>query len=124
MCRQEVALDMIKTQADCGGLSSAHTKLIEAQISDYKAMDKRMAAVEQKVEGLDKKVDTLDHKMNIINDKLENIAATLNKTVSPWASFKELISNKFILFVLLIVLSVAVGIPLSEIVSAFVKVNI
>lgn len=123
MCRQETALDMIKTQPKKGGLSQAHIKLVESQIADFKTMDKRMAAVEEKVEGLDKKIDALDGKINNITATIANIETAVHKSASVWESFKELVSNKVILFILLIALSVAVGIPLSDIVGAFIKIG-
>lgn len=116
MCKQETALEMIKTQADMGGLSSAHIKLVESQISDFKTMDKRMAALEEKVEGLDKKIDTLDGKIN-------NITEIVQKRGSLVGTFKELVSNKVILFILLLGLSFGAGIPLADIIGAFVKLG-
>lgn len=123
MCRQETALDMIKTQPKKGGLSQAHIKLVESQIADFKTMDNRMRAVEEKVEGLDKKMDSLDNKINDITDKLLSIETAVHKSASVWETFKELVSNKVVLFVLLLALSVAVGIPLSDLVGAFVKIG-
>lgn len=106
--QQRVALDMILTQEDHGGMSNAALLLHQKQAEDAEKMDKRMCEIEKKVDTLDKKVDTLDK-------KVDEIRSIVSSQTSFRASLKEVLSNKVFLYILISVVGLLCGAEVSGI---------
>lgn len=134
MCKQRTALETLLCLPDKGGLTAGQVKLAEAQSSDHESqerrhketaekMDARMTKIEEKVEVIDKKVDTMGVKIDKVEEQQTSIIKLLQYKASPLNSLKELLANKYILFILLVILSLAIGIPLSDVVDNFSKVQ-
>lgn len=105
--QQRVALDMILTQDDHGGMSNAALLLHQKQAEDAEKMEKRMGEIEKKVDSLDKKVDTLDKKI----DEIKSLVETRSSFV---ASLKEVLSNKVFLYLLIIITASICGVSVAE----------
>lgn len=108
MCEQRVALDMIKGQAKKGGLSKAALFLHEKQCRDFEKMNARMTKIEEKLNHLEKKFDTVESKINLILE-------TVDKYRSPFQAFKEILSNKVFLYLLITLLTAAFGVSVGEV---------
>jgi predicted RNase H-like nuclease (RuvC/YqgF family) len=106
--QQRVALDMILTQSDHGGMSDAAIELHRRQAEDAEKMDKRMCEIEKKVDSLDKKVDTLDKKM----DEIKDLVSTRS---SFKESLKEVVSNKVFIYLLLVTIASIFGVQVADI---------
>lgn len=100
--QQRVALDMILTQENHGGMSPEALLLHEKQAEDAERMEKRMSEIEKKVDSLDKKVDTLD-------EKIDEIKEIINKQSSTKQSFKEIF-----IYLLLCFIAVRFGLPIAD----------
>jgi archaellum component FlaC len=105
--QQRVALDMIMTQPDHGGMSEAAILLHKKQAEDAEKMEKRMSDIEKKVDSLDKKVDNIDKKMDEIKSLVE-------KNSSFKQNLKDMLSNKVFLYLLFILMCLLVGKPIAE----------
>ena len=108
MCKQRVALDMIKGQSKRGGLSKAALLLHEEQCRDFEQMDERMTKIEQKVETIEQKVDCLD-------EKLERVLELVGKRASVSGTIKEVLSNKVFIYLLITLLTAAFGVSVGEV---------
>lgn len=105
--QQRVALDMILTQSDHGGMSDAAIELHRRQAEDAERMDKRMSDIEKKVDSLDKKVDTLD-------TKVDEIKALVSSKSNFKESLKEVLSNKVFLYLLIITIASICGVQVAD----------
>lgn len=105
--QQRVALDMLLTQKNHGGLSSAALLLHQKQAEDAEKMDKRMCEIEKKVDILDKKVDSLDEKIN-------EIKTLIAKRTSFTENIKEILSNKIFIYLLIIITASACGVQVAD----------
>lgn len=105
--QQRVALDMIMTHPDHGGMSEAAILLHKKQAEDAEKMEKRMSDIEKKVDSLDKKVDNIDKKMDEIKSLVE-------RNSSFKQNLKDILSNKVFLYLLFILMCLLVGKPIAE----------
>lgn len=64
MCKQRVALEMLISQNDRGGLSKGAILLHQKQCEDTEAMQKKMTELEKKVDSIDRKFDDLLEKLS------------------------------------------------------------
>lgn len=108
MCQQKVALEMILTQEDHGGMSDAAILLHRKQCEDTERMEKRMTEIEKKVDTLDEKVDNLDRKVDEIKELVTLKSSFLG-------NLKEVLSNKVFIYLLLIFTAIIFGIPIAEV---------
>lgn len=106
--QQRVALDMILTQSDHGGMSDAAIELHRRQAEDAERMDKRMSEIEKKVDSLDAKVDALD-------TKVDEIKALMTSRGSFKESLKEILSNKVFLYLLMITIASIFGVQIADV---------
>lgn len=102
MCKQRVALEMLISQTDKGGLSEGAILLHQKQCEDTEAMQLKMSELEKKVDGLDKKVDGLDKKFDLLLDKLEKGDSFLNV-------IKSFAENKVVQAIIVSILATYVG---------------
>lgn len=105
--QQRVALDMILTQPDHGGMSEAAILLHKKQAEDAEKMDKRMSDIEKKVDSLDRKVDN-------ITNSIDEIKHLIEKKSSFKQNLKDIINNKVFLYLLFIMMCLLVGVPIAE----------
>lgn len=120
MCRQETALDLLKTQKNKGGLSAGQIKLTEAQIADFKEQngrhEKDMFKMEARMTNIEKKVDALDKKVDAVDGKIDQVLQALAKDkTSILSSLKSVMSNKVFLYVLITMLCAAFGVSVGEV---------
>lgn len=108
MCKQRVALDMIKGQAKRGGLSKAALLLHEEQCKDIEQMDERMTKIEKKVTDIEKKVAVMD-------TKIDRVLELVSKRVSVTGAVKEVLSNKVFIYVLITLLCAGFGVSVGEV---------
>lgn len=108
MSQQKTALDMIETQQDRGGLSTAALMLHRKQCEDAENMERRMREIENKVDVLDTKVDNVEK-------KVDEIKMMINHKSSFIGNLKEVLSNKVFIYLLLIFIAVVFGIPIAEV---------
>lgn len=104
---QRTALNVILAEEGHGGLSPCAIELHKQQCEDFEKMEKRMCDIEIKVDNLNKKIDNLDNKF----DELKELVAKRN---SFKESFKEILSNKIFIYLLLILTAVKYGIPIAD----------
>lgn len=136
MCEQEIALKLICTMQENGGLSKADIMLHEAQCRDHKKMEKRMTGLEAKVAGVDKKIDQTNHKVDAIDKKVDmrfgHMEEKLNRLLelantniscpvpscpppSPLKAVKEVLSNKVFLYLLITFMAACFGVSVGEV---------
>lgn len=120
MCRQETALEILKSQKNKGGLSSGQIKLTEAQIADFKEQnvrhEKDMEKIQARMTNIEKKVDSLDKKVDAVDEKLDKVSEALGKEKCPFVeSLKTILSNKVFLYLLVTVMCAAFGISVGEV---------
>lgn len=108
MCQQKVALEMILTQPDKGGMSEAAILLHRKQCEDTERMEKRMTELEKKVDVLDRKVDNLD-------GKIDEIKELVSVKTSFIGNIKDILSNKVFLYILITLLCAAFGVSVGEV---------
>lgn len=95
MCEQRTALDLIKSQPRCGGLSKAAVLLHERQCKDYEKMEQRMERLEKKFDDLDKKLDL--------------VIAELKQRDSFKSSLRSFFSNKIVQAIIATVICASAG---------------
>lgn len=108
MCQQKVALEMILTQDDHGGLSDAAVLLHRKQCEDTERMDRRMTDIEKKVDTLDRKIDGVDKKV----DEIKDLVSKKSKFVE---NIKDVLSNKVFLYILITLVCAAFGVSVGEV---------
>lgn len=106
--QQRVALDMIMTQDDHGGMSNAAILLHQKQAEDAEKMDKRMSEIEKKVDSLDRKVDSLDK-------KVDDILELVSNRCRFWDNVKDVLSNKVFIYILITVICAVFGVSVGEV---------
>lgn len=102
MCKQRIALEMIKSQKNKGGLSKTALFLHEEQSKDFEEMSKRMLNLEKKVDSISIK---LDHLINLSKHNNNSIGISL----------KEVLSNKVFLYVIITLLCASFGVSVGEV---------
>lgn len=108
MCQQKVALEMIMTQPDKGGMSEAAILLHRKQCEDTERMEKRMTEIEKKVDVLGKKVDNLD-------EKIDEIKELVSKETSFTQNIKDILSNKVFLYILITIICACFGVSVGDV---------
>lgn len=108
MCQQKVALEMILTQEDRGGMSEAAILLHRKQCEDTERMEKRITEIEKKVDTVDEKVDNLDRKVDEIKELVTLKSSFLG-------NLKEVLSNKVFIYLLLTFVAVMFGAPIAKV---------
>lgn len=108
MCEQRVALDMILGQPKRGGLSKSAIILHEKQCEDFIKLEHRMTDLEKKVDAVERKVETLD-------GKIDRVLELCARKTSIWGAFKEVLSNKVFIYILITLLCAAFGVSVGEV---------
>lgn len=119
MCRQETALEILKSQKNKGGLSSGQIKLTEAQIADFKEQnvrhEKDMEKIQARMTNIEKKVDSLDKKVDAVDGKIDQVLQALSKEQSSVLLLKSVLGNKVFLYILITLLCAAFGVSVGEV---------
>lgn len=108
MSEQKTALEMIETQADKGGLSSAAILLHHKQCEDAERMEKRMTEIEKKVDDLSGKIDTVE-------GKVDEIKELVSYNSSFIGNLKDIMSNKVFLYLLITLMCAVLGVSVGEV---------
>lgn len=101
MCRQKVALEIIKATPNHGGMSEAMLMLHEKQCEDTDLMNKR-------IDEIDSKIDRLEH-------KIDEVVAKLNEGGQFVKNVKEILSNKVFLYILITLICACFGVSAGEV---------
>ena len=81
MCRQDVALEMLKSQPRKGGLTAGQIKLAEAQAADYKTQKGEIKMLGERMTNLEKKMSALEEEQTRRFDNIEKQMSELKKLI-------------------------------------------
>lgn len=110
MCEQRVALEMLESQDDKGGLTPGALLLHKKQCEDYEKMDKRMTKIERDVAEIKAvQADT--------NQKVDTILQLLSTKQHTNPLLSKLIDIKYFWFWLILTTAAVCGINFEHIVD-------
>lgn len=81
MCRQDVALEMLKSQPRKGGLTAGQIKLAEAQAADYKAQKGELKMLGERMTNLEKKMSAMEEEQARRFDNIEKQMSELKTLI-------------------------------------------
>ena len=81
MCRQDVALEMLKSQPRKGGLTAGQIKLAEAQAADYKSQKGEIKMLGERMTNLEKDVASLKEEQTRRFDNVEKQMDELKRLI-------------------------------------------
>lgn len=116
MCRQDVALEMLKSQPRKGGLSTGQIKLAEAQAADFKSQKGEIKMLGERMTNVEKRLETLE---NTVVTGFAEIKKILEENKKPRTLFEKIIAlqdHKFFwitLIVSLLILGALFGVPVT-----------
>lgn len=116
MCRQDVALEMLKAQPRKGGLSSGQIKLAEAQAADFKSQKGEIKMLGERMTNVEKRLETLE---NTVVTGFAEIKKMLEQQNKPKTLFEKIIAlqeHKYFwitLIVSMLILGALFGVPVT-----------
>lgn len=122
MCRQDVALEMLKAQPRKGGLSTGQIKLAEAQAADFKSQKGEIKMLGERMTNVEKRLETLE---NTVVTGFAEIKKILEENKKPRTLFEKIVAlqdHKYFWITTIIgilVLAGLLGVPLTEFKGVF-----
>ena len=122
MCRQDVALEMLKAQPRKGGLSTGQIKLAEAQAADFKSQKGEIKMLGERMTNVEKRLETLENTVVTGFAELKKMLEEHNKPRTLFEKIVALQDHKYFWITIIItVLALAglLGVPLTEFKGVF-----
>ena len=123
MCRQDVALEMLKAQPRKGGLSSGQIKLAEAQAADFKSQKGEIKMLGERMTNVEKELRVIKEEQQVIKEEqkrgFEELKRLIIEQSKPRTLFEKIVAlqeHKYFwitLIVALIILGALFGVPVT-----------
>lgn len=109
MCKQRIALDMIMSQNNKGGLSKGAILLHTKQCEDMEDMQKKMSELEKKVDNINKSVDTLKNSVENLDIKIDNLFEKFESSPTFGKVLKSFLENKIVQAIIVSAIATYIG---------------
>lgn len=129
MCRQDVALEMLKAQPRKGGLSTGQIKLAEAQAADFKSQKGEIKMLGERMTNLEKDFAILKEEQRLgfenVNKQIGELKSLIIEQAKPRTLFDKIIALQghryfwITLIITILVLAGLLGVPLTEFKGVF-----
>lgn len=122
MCRQDVALEMLKSQPRKGGLTAGQIKLAEAQAADYKSQKGEIKMLGERMTNLEKKMSAMEEEQTRRFDNIEKQMSELKTLIIEHNKrtlidiILELKDHKYFwltMIIIILVLAALFGVPVT-----------